>query len=268
MSVRSPTYQLLCWVPVLLLGPLLVVGCGGGGTYAVDVEQIGQHFLPTERNVEHHPDSLGALSISEAEGKIQYQLGRDLESLTQKWSCTFQSVGVGPSQNSPTYATLRSLELALVSLQPEMGILSLREERARELIKKRRDEYFETLQIVVYWFPQRPGDTGIISGPGTRTRLLVRDSTYQPVQAGYGPLREAFLGAGGTALYRRNTLSFPRTVNGEDILEDVSEIRLEVRRSGSPSSERFTWSWAEGQTAQSDVGRNESGLAAQRIARQ
>lgn len=268
MSARSATHQLLRWVPVLLLGSLLAVGCGGGGTYAVDEEQIGQRFLPTERKVEHHPDSLGALSISEAEGKIQYQMSRDLESLTQKWSCTFQSVGVGRSQRSPTYATLWSLELSLASLQPEMGILSLREERARELIKERRSEYFDTLQIVVYWFPQGPGDSGIISGPGTRTRLLVRDSTYRPVQAGHGPLREAFLGAGGTALYRRNTLSFPRTVNGEDILEDISEIRLEVRRSGFSSSERFTWSWSEGQTAQSDVGRNESGLTAQRIARQ
>jgi hypothetical protein len=240
--------RLLCRLIGILLLPLLVAGCGGGDTYSVDQGQIAERFLPSERSVNHHPDSLRALEVTEGDEKIQYELSRDYESLFQKWSCSFLNVGTGPSVSSPTYATFWSLELSLASLQPETGILTLRKKRARKLLEKRREEYFDTIQIDVHWFVRR-GDDGIVAGPGAQTTLHVRDSTYRPVRSDHGPLREAFLSGGTTALYRRNMLYFPRTVDGTDILEGASKIRLEVSRTGSGSTRQFVWRWNEENTA-------------------
>lgn len=229
----------------VILLPLVLISCSGGSTYSVNEGRIAERFLPTERTVSHHPDSLGALTITEGEDKIQYQLERDYESLIQKWSCRYQSVGAGRPFNSRTYATFWSLELSLASLQPEMGVLSLQKDRARGLIEKRRRESTETIHIDVYWFVERRGETGIITGPGARTVLHVQDSTYRPIQTDHGPLREAFVAGGDLLLYRRNSLYFPRTVNDTDILADASGMELRVRRTGAGMKERFTWQWGE-----------------------
>lgn len=245
--VSSSPRSLVLFIALLI--PFLVTGCGGGSTYSVNEGQIAQRFLPTERSVNHHPDSLRALTISEEEGKIQYQLKKNYQALVEKWSSRFQNVGSGRSVRSRTYATFWSLELSLVSLQPELGILSLRKERARDLIEERRNEYFDTIQIDVYWFVERRGDSGIIAGPSARTELRVGDSTYRPLRTDHSPLREAFVSGGNTILYRRNTLHFPRTVDGTDILENASGVQLDVRRAGAGSKEQFSWRWDEDQSA-------------------
>lgn len=231
-------------VAVFLL-PLLITSCGGGDTYSVNEGQIAERFLPTERDVDHHPDSLQALTITEEDEKVQYQLQRNYQSLVEKWSCRFQNVGPGRNFRSRTYATFWSLELSLASLQPEMGIQSIRAERARELIEKRRKEYFDTIQIDVYWFVERRGESGIISGPSARTELIIGENTYRPLRTDHGPLREAYVSGGNTILYRRNTLHFPRTVDGTDILENASGMQLEVRRTGASSKEQFAWRWED-----------------------
>lgn len=241
----------------MLVLPFLLVGCGGGDAYSVNEGRLAQRFLPTTRTVSHHPDSLRALTVTEGDQKIEYQLERDYESIIEKWSTSFQSMGAGRTRRSRTYATLWSLELSLASLQPEMGVLSLQKDRARELINKRRKEYFDSIKIEVYWFLQGRGN-GIITGPGARAELRVRDSTYRPIREDHGPLREAFIEAGNTVLYRRNTLHFPRTMNETDILEGVSEVRLEVRQVGAPSEERFTWKWED----ESKAARNRNGRGA------
>lgn len=234
---------------LFLLMPLLLVGCGGGDTYSIDEGQIAQRFLPTERSVDHHPDSVRALTITEEEGKIQYQLDRGYQSLVENWSCRFQNVGAGRNLQSRTYATFWSLELSLASLQPEMGIQSLQKEKAQELIGKRRKEYFDTIQIDVYWFVERRGENAVISGPSARTELIVQNKAYRPLRTDHGPLREAYVSGGQTILYRRNTLHFPRTVDGTDILENSSGMQLEVRRTGAGSKEQFAWQWDVEQSA-------------------
>ena len=250
MGVPASSSLASCRWPVgLWLAAVLLVGCSGGDTYSVDEGEISQRFLPAERTVDHHPDSLEALTISESDGKIQFEVERDFESLTEKWSSSFQNIGPGRSFRSRTYATFWSLELSLMSLQPEMGVLSLQKERAREMIAQRRAEYAKTIHIDVYWFVER-GRNGIITGPGARTELRVGEERYRPVQSDHGPLREAFVTGGRTVLYRRNSLYFPRTVEGTDILADASRMTLRVRQTGGGARQEFAWRWNESKTAQ------------------
>lgn len=243
-----PSQLVRCLAGACLAATVLLAGCSGGDTYSVDAGTISERFLPAERVVDYHPDSLKALAITEADGKIQYQIERDLESLTEKWSSSLQNVGTGRNFRSRTYATLWSLELSLMSLQPERGVLSIQKERARGMIEERRKEYFETIHIDVYWFVGR-NMNGIITGPGARTELRVGDETYRPVQADHGPLREAFVAGGETALYRRNSLYFQRIVDGTDILAGASGVELRVRRTGGSSRQEFAWRWEEEGTA-------------------
>lgn len=238
----------LRWLVVSCLAAPLLIGCGGGDTYSVDEGKIAQRFLPSERTVDHHPDSLKAFSISEADGKLQFEVEEDFESLMEKWSSSVQNVGAGRNFRSRTYATFWSLELSLMSLQPEMGVLSLQKERARDILDKRRAEYRKTVHIDVYWFVGRRSD-GIITGPGARTELHVGEDTYRPVQSDHGPLREAFVAGGQTVLYRRNSLYFPRMVDGSDILNDASGMRLRVRETGGGGRHEFAWRWEESKTA-------------------
>jgi len=243
LSVPGSSSNVLCRVVALLLLPLLLFGCGGGADYSAEPGELAERYLPTERAVNHHPDSLGALTITEEEGKIRYQLERSYKSLVEKWSSTFQVGGTGRTPlRTFSYATFWSLELSLAALQPEMGILTIRKERAQELIEERRKGYFNTIQIDVHWFVREGGD-GIVAGPGFRTELRVRDSTSRPIRDDYGPLREAYIDAADQALYRRNTLHFPRIVDGRDILRNASEMRLEIREAGSSATAQFAWSW-------------------------
>ena len=238
----------LRWLVGSCLAAMVLVGCGGGGTYSVDEGTLSQRFLPSERTVDHHPDSVKALTISEADGKIQFEIERDFESLTEKWSSSLQNIGTGRSFRSRTYATFWSLELSLMSLQPERGVLSLRKEQAREVLNERRKEYAETIHIDVYWFVGRGGD-GIITGPSARTELHVGEEAYRPIQSDHGPLREAFVAGGETVLYRRNSLYFPRKVEGTDILANASRMQLRVRRTGGGGRQEFAWRWDESNTA-------------------
>ena len=223
---------------------LLIVGLTGcsSGPYAMQEGELADRHLPPEREVAHHPDSLEALSIVEQEeGQVQYELEQSYRSMVEKWSvrCRY-----GCGQN---YATFRSLEVALASLQPEQGVLSLQPARAREIIQKRRTAYASTIQIDVYWYW-----TGTnISGPGYRIELHVADSTYHPVRKDYTPLRGTFT-AGGRALYRRNTFHFPRVVDGVDLLENASSARLEIHKHGWRDFQ-FVWKWGKAQSlAQAD----------------
>ena len=237
----------LRWLAGLCFAAVSLVGWSGGNTYSVDEGEISDRFLPSERAVDHHPDSLRALTISEGDGKVQFEVERDFESLIQKWSSSLQNIGPGRNFRSRTYATFWSLELSLMSLQPEMGVLSLQKERAQEILAERREEYFGTIHIDVYWFVER-GRNGIITGPSARTELRVGEETYRPIQSDHGPLREAFVAGGQTVLYRRNSLYFSRVVEETDILTGTSRMKLHVRQMGGARQE-FAWRWEESKTA-------------------
>lgn len=226
-----------------LLGVALIIGaCSGGNPYSFSAGELADRYLPTERSVDYHPDSLGSLSIEEEDERFSFVLDRDYEALHRIWSTTYQSMGTRRSGRPISYATFWSRELSLAALQPEFGINTLTPDRADELLRERNEEYQRSIQIDIYWF-EREGNS-LLTGPGSRVVLRVNDKRLRPSKSSHGPLREAFLQGGGRqALYRRNTFYFPRTTDSLDVLAEAEKMELMVNRSGTGSRIRFSWSW-------------------------
>lgn len=225
----------------LAAAALVVGGCGGGSTYSLDTGEIAGQYLPTERTVAYPPDSLGALSITKDEGTYEVELKTDYEDLHQRWSCTYQNIGIGRSRSDLSYATLWSLELSLASLQPEVGITSLSQERAEKALRERRQQYKTSIQVDVYWFAAE-GES-LLTSPGTRVELQVEGERYKPMEKTHSPLRDAIrLNTRRSSLYRRNTFYFPRIVDGADILKGADGVKLRIQRAGG-SPLQFAWSW-------------------------
>lgn len=237
---NTPPFQFL----IVCVGALVLVSCAGGESYSVDVGSMAQRFLPTTREVNHHPDSLQDFSIVEKEDQYEVTLETGYESLHRKWSSTYQNMGTGRSRQTRSYATLWSKELSLAALEADVGFSSLTKERARELLQQRRDEYENVIEVDVYWF-EREGSS-LLAGPGSRVYLEIDDERYRPSDDSNGPLRETFLmGGDGRALYRRNTFRFPRTVDETDILADAKGVSLVVNLSGGARRVRFRWTWED-----------------------
>lgn len=235
---------------LLVLG-LLIGGClGSGETYDVDEGDMAERYLPTTQHLDHHPDSVQALTITEEDDQFKYESDRSYSALLRKWSTTFQNLGTGRTRQQPlSYATFWGLELSLASLRAE-GALSLSKDQARDLIKERRKQHQTTIQIDVVWFASegRPN----LTGPSARVRLVAGDETYQTEKEDRSPLREAFLDSGQTDVYRRNIFYFPRFVDGEDILSGVNEIALEVRQINARDRVQFRWEWEPTQASRRD----------------
>jgi len=224
-----------------LAGGLLLMGCAGGNSYSVNVGDIADRYLPTTREVEYHPDSLGALSIEETDDRYKIELTEGYSTLHRRWSSSYQNLGVGRSRRTRSYATFGSKELSLASLQSETAFSSLSRERAEKLLTERQQEYRTTLQFEIYWFESE--GRSIVTGPGNRIQLKIGENTYRPVKEDHGPLREAFLAGGNQALYRRNTVHFPRVVDSTDVLKGAEGMTLELNRSDAQSRVRFAWEW-------------------------
>lgn len=198
--------------------------------------------FPRVRDTGTHPDSLRRLTVVEEEEQIRLVLDGSLEQIHRSWSSTFSFQSPDREIQDPlTYATLWSKELTLAALQAQQEIASLSKEEARKLLQQQESEYQKTLQIDVYWFSGPDGSP--ITGPGARVRL--RDgagNSYAPTDEEGGPLRSTTVAGGNTVLYRRNIFHFPRTVDGQDILEETRELNLRITPTGGPTIQ-FGWSW-------------------------
>ena len=223
-------------------GGLLLSGCAGGSAYSVDVSDLADRYLPTTRQVEYHPDSLGGLTLREKEDRLQLDLALDYKGLHRRWSSSYRNLGIGRSQRTRSYATFWSKELSIAALQGETGLSTLTRKRAQKLLAERRQEYQNVVQIDVYWFESE--GNSLLAGPGSRVVLQLDETSYRPTRETHGPLREAFLiGQSRGALYRRNTFYFSRVVDGTDILEGTEEVSLTINRSAAQSRVRFAWEW-------------------------
>ncbi len=230
-------------------GLALAAGCGGGSAYTAESTSIARSFLPAERELAHHPDTLAHLSIGQEDGHVVFEMDESYRGLIRRWSSTWQSTrGRGRAQRSyyHSYATLWSKELSLASLQPERGVQSLSLDLAERLIDERLENYRQTLQIDVYRYLRSPYTSGDLSslrltGPGRDVYLEDdRGNTYPPQRIEAGRLEQAYLPGGGAALYERNVILFPRRVEGRDILEGIRWLRLVVREAATIDY-YFTW---------------------------
>ena len=230
---------------------VVATACSGGNAYRAETSEFAQRFLPNEREVDYHPDSLARLSIRETADHLKIKLDGDYARIMEMWSSRPRDISPNRSPlRSYSYATLWSRELSIASLQPEAAVSSLSKDQARRLIEQRESEYDNELQIDVYWFAS-PNRT-VVAGPGSTVRLITsRDSTYRPVRTDYGPIREAFVEGGRTALYRRNTFFFKRKRNGSDLLDATTGVTLSIRPTASTRDYRFQWTWKEPQAVSS-----------------
>ena len=234
----------------MLLG---LAGCAGQASqFSFNETDVAKRFLPTERKLAYHPDSMRAVDIVEKENSVRIRLEAPFEELLRGWSATWESQSAGPTARGLPYrsfATLWSLELSLASLQPEVGLQGLSKDLARRYMRERRTEYDSTLQIDVYSYRNSPPQKGNVSemelaGPGNRITLRDnRGNEYDPIRAEASPIRQGFV-RGGEVLYQRNTFFFDRTEEEKDILNNVEELRLWVRGSLGYSY-YFTWSFEQ-----------------------
>lgn len=246
-SVVRPLRLLAVVLFLLLVLPL--TGCGGGSSYSIESSEMARSFLPVERRLDYHPDSLGSLDVGVEEGRIAFAIDGSFREMMRAWSSSWQGIG-GRSRNQRSYyhsyATLWSLELSLASLQPERGIQTLSLDLARDLLRERREEYQSIVQVDVYRYLSSPLTSGDLSslrlrGPG-RDVYLEDDqgNTYEPTRVDASRPIQTYLPSGGNTLYERNTLYFPRRVAGKDILEDVRWVRVVVRE---PATYDYYFTW-------------------------
>lgn len=236
---------------LLLVVGFLIGGCGSStGAFDVDEGDLAERYLPTTQRLDHHPDSVKALTITEEDNQLKYESDRGYAALWRDWSSTYQAIGTGRTRQQPlSYATFWGLELSLASLRAE-GAFSLTKDRARDLVQERRKQYQTTIQIDVVWFASE-GNTNL-TGPSARVRLVAGDEKYQPEKEKRSPLRQAFLDGGRSDVYRRNSFYFPRIVDGEDILSGADEIMLEIRQINARDRVQFRWEWEPTQASLRD----------------
>lgn len=232
----------------------LLIGCAGSRSpFQMNESEIAQRYLPYERAVPHHPDSMKHVRVVEKENTFQIELETSYRQMIERWSSTFQSRTSGSvARRLPyhSYATLWSLDLSIASLQAEVGLSGLTKDLARERLAQRHAEYDSTLQIDIYRYQGSPFVRGggisetALTGPGHR--IVLRDeqgNEYTPIDETSTPPRDSFI-QGETVIYRRNTFFFDRVVDGKDILNNVEELQLWVRESFGDDY-YFAWSFED-----------------------
>lgn len=228
-----------------LLALLLIAGCAGGDRYAAEATEIARVPLPDTREVPHAPDSLVHLTIVEKENHLEFKLERSYEQMLRAWSA-------GPrgsfARNFHNFATLWSLELSLASLVPGRGIEKLSKDLTQKIIRRRKEDFQETIQIDVYRFDEPPYGSIAnlwLDNPGTTVYLEdAQGRRYEPVRIETSNRPAEVFFAGHTALYGRSRIFFDRIVNGRDLLKDTRGLRLMVQApypTTIADRRRFAW---------------------------
>lgn len=235
---------------------VLTTGCGGGSQYAADEQyatnegRVAVRTHATMKSV-HHPDSLEDVFVASSRSaksqdgigsrdSIGFRTGADLQSLLEKWSSA-----AGPQQYYKRdfhFATLYSKELALARMAekkralPNDGTSSSGAKTSSDSTTAVSDQirsYREHICIHVYLFDFTRNP--FANDPSKSIKLRVGDRTLYTEQKrsarGFAYLPD------GQATYQRLTLVFPRIVEGTDVLERNSVIRLDL-----PGME-FSWGW-------------------------
>lgn len=250
LASRTSAFSTFVWTVGGFLGLALILGGCSRGTYEASPGSVAQSYLPADREIEYHPDSLRHVEIVEEENAYRLELAQGYESLWRDWSVRRSGSTISARRDDRRdhrwFATLWSRDLSIASLQREIGLSELSKDQARERLEERQSEYDNVLQIDVYTYADashpvetrldRPTQEIVLrDGEGNeytpkRMEMTVPSETYHPDRQ---------------VVYRRNTLFFERRVNDRDLLDDVRELRLTVRQSGSSARDfHFRWSFA------------------------
>lgn len=219
-------------VGLLLLSVVGVVftGCGGGASVSsVPSGALANRYIPTVRNVGHHPDSLAAVSLQAQSEGIELAFTSDRDQIHRKWSCK-------TDLRSRSYATLWSREVLLASLEFRYGISTLSRGLAKKMLRDHMTDYERNIRVDIFAFTSE-GPT-VYTEPSRHVQLRVNDTTYAPRRQDYGPLRTPSLPRDDAGLYRHNTFHFRRIVNGKDVLEEAKGLSVEV-----DGVTYYEWAW-------------------------
>lgn len=215
---------------------LLVVsaglGCGQSSYTASPGDLAGSH-IPIERDVRSHPDSLHVVSIEVGKRKVHVSLDRDYDAIHQRWSCKSEPLSL-------SYATFWSRELLLAALESNYALSTLSKPRALRIYKERMERYKNALRIDVFDF-----DESVRVGPSVDVKLRVNGTAYEPIQYRDAPSRNAWLPGGQKEAYSRSTFYFPRSVDGEDVLNGARSVRLVIG-----TFEWCAWRWGESENSE------------------
>ncbi len=224
---------------VILAIPVVLMGCSilGGERTQMGMSDLYNLYLPMVREIPH-PDSS---TIGADEGLYDARL---------RWSVNHNR-RMGNRNYAPggftSFATLLTSDLVDHSLGREI-IGDLSPDLQERLREEQRERVDGSIVFDVHLFvPAVPGydlaETSL-RGAGAWVTLDVGDGERYPASNVVSDITDQFqMGpANPPVYYRNNQVYFPRMVDGEDILQDVEEIKLIVRISrGSPTELWFTW---------------------------
>lgn len=142
-----------------------------------------------------------------------------------------------------TSATLWSRELVELALKYDVGTSDLSPDLRERMEEREEEAYKSQISFDVFMFvPAARGyslSDVVLGGAGSRIVLQVDDERFSPPSHISG---SDILVGGQSVFQRANHITFPRVVDGHDILDGAEEIRLFVFTSGTPSDElSFTW---------------------------
>lgn len=234
----------LLLVSLLLMGGLSFSGCASSSETQYE-PYAGTRVLPSTRTI-LSPDSLVDIRLVNRSDSVHVSLKKDFSTITQKWSTQLQRSSydqlLRPSEYN-SYATLRSLEYSLASLQRTQRINSLSTERARKGLDDVLSTYAETVSFDVHLYvnaTQVGGPYALLRQSVGAELIINGDRQYASVESEKGDV--AVLRKGGeTVFHYPITVSFPRTDGDQDILAHATRVELSLRPFHQTGTVDFRW---------------------------
>lgn len=245
--LRAPLLSLhLVRSPIVIAGCCLLLlfsaGCRGSEESLLRPYD-GTRVLPSTRDIAH-PDSLHGVELVQTPDSVALTLKRPYAELTREWSAQIErgvdDVALRPGMFN-SYATLQSLELQLINLKRE-GIFSLSSERAVEQVNETIASHQETLTFAINVFvdARSVGTPYSLLRQNISAELEVDGTVVSAARSSQLPV-DQIQRSGDTIYHYRIIARFPRTKDGEDLLDDARSLRLSTLPFHSTTRLTFEW---------------------------
>lgn len=239
LSLRLVRASIVAGCCLLLL---LSAGCRGSEESLLQPYD-GTRVLPSTRKIAH-PDSLRGVRLVQAPDSVALTLKQPYAKLTREWSAQIErsvdDVALRPGMFN-SYATLRSLELRLIRLKRE-GIFSLSPERAVEQVNETIATHQKTLTFAINVFvdARSVGTPYSLLRQQVSAELEVDGTVVSATRSSQSPV-DQIQRSGTTVYHYRIVAHFPRTKDGEDLLNDARSLRLSALPFHSTARLTFEW---------------------------